>query len=91
MAAKSMTDTQYKAIKATVEYLEVAVRDLRTFITEREHSIVVGLLVHGKATNIRYSKKETKMASPLINRVMSSKSDKATIELEDAITAYFNC
>lgn len=75
----------------TEEYLKTAIRDLHTFLTIEGDVAILGLLVHGKGTNIRVNLATGKAKSGNYEGGKPfSMTDNRMNELEDAIVGYFN-
>lgn len=85
--------TEFKALHKlheTQAYLETAIRELHTFLTVDENVAILGLLVHGRATNIRVNLVSGKAKSGTYEQGKPfSMTDNRMNELEDAITSYF--
>lgn len=74
----------------TQEFLETAIRGLHTFLTIEGDVAILGLLVHGKGTNIRVNLVSGKAKSGAYEQGKPfSMTDNRLNELEDAIVAYF--
>ena len=74
----------------TQEFLETAIRGLHTFLTIEGDIAILGLLVHGKGTNIRVNLVSGKAKSGAYEQGKPfSMTDNRLNELEDAIVAYF--
>lgn len=74
----------------TEEFLETAIRGLNTFLTIEGDVAILGLLVHGRATNIRVNLTNGKAKSGTYEQGKPfSLTDGKMIELENAIVAYF--
>lgn len=72
------------------EYLKVTLRGVHTFLTIDENVAILGLLVHGRATNIRVNLTNGKAKSGAYEQGKPfSMTDNRMNELEDAIVAYF--
>lgn len=75
----------------TQEFIETAIRGLHTFLTIEGNTAILGLLVHGKATNIRVNLETGKAKCGQYQSGKAfSLTDNRMNELEDAIVAYFN-
>ena len=74
----------------TQEFLETAIRGLHTFLTIDGDVAILGMLVHGKGTNIRVNLATGKAKSGTYEQGKPfSMTDNRMNELEDAIVAYF--
>lgn len=72
------------------QYLKTSIRDLHTFLTITENTAVLGLLMHGKGTNVRVNLETGKAKCGLYQSgKVFSLTDGKMIELENAITSYF--
>lgn len=86
--------TEFKALHKlheTEAFLTTAIRDLHTFLTIDGDVAILGMLVHGKGTNIRVNLTSGKVKSGLyqLGKPFSMTNNNRLNELEDAITAYF--
>lgn len=85
--------TEFKALHKlheTEEYLKTAIRDLHTFLTIDGDVAILGMLLHGKGTNIRVNLATGKAKSGTYEGGKAfSLTDNRMNELEDAIVAYF--
>ena len=85
--------TEFKALHKlheTEAFLTTSIRELRTFLTVEENVAILGLLVHGRATNIRVNLTNGKAKSGTYEQGKPfSMTDNRMNELEDAIVAYF--
>ena len=74
----------------TEEYLKTAIRDLHTFLTIDGDVAILGMLVHGKGTNIRVNLATGKAKSGTYQQGKAfSMTNNRMVQLEDAITTYF--
>jgi hypothetical protein len=74
----------------TEEYLKTSIRGLHTFLTIDGDVAILGMLVHGKGTNIRVNLVSGKAKSGTYEQGKPfSMTDNRMNELEDAITSYF--
>lgn len=85
--------TEFKALHKlheTEEYLKVTIRDLHTFLTIDGDVAILGMLLHGKGTNIRVNLATGKAKSGTYEQGRAfSLTDNRMNGLEDAIVSYF--